>query len=270
MAYIGNIPATQFASLDYQDLTGVTGSPSKRGFTLDNTVGSANDIEVFVNNVRQEPSIAYTVSGTTLTMTGDVETTDDFYVVFQGKSIGTASHPAGNALEATSGTFSGNVSITGDLSVSGTGATKVAILSHVTAHDVGGGDFTSGAFRTRPLNTEVDPDSIVTLSSNQFTLAAGTYIIDWTCDGYSVDHHVSQIYDITNSATLILGSSSYAKSTVNVANVTYGHHVFTITSTTTYELQHQCSTTKAGNGMGNVTNMSGINSTHAFLKITKV
>tara|TARA_B100000925_G_scaffold211098_1_gene160899 strand:- start:793 stop:1653 length:861 start_codon:yes stop_codon:yes gene_type:complete len=112
MAYIGNIPATQFASLDYQDLTGVTGSPSKRGFTLNNTVGSANDIEVFVNNVRQEPSVAYTVSGTTLTMTGDVETTDDFYVVFQGKSIGTASHPAGNALEATSGTFTGTLTAT--------------------------------------------------------------------------------------------------------------------------------------------------------------
>ena len=112
MAYIGNIPATQFASLDYQDLTGVTGSPSKRGFTLDNTVGSANDIEVFVNNVRQEPSVAYTVSGTTLTMTGDVETTDDFYVVFQGKSIGTASHPAGNSLEATTGTFTGDVGLT--------------------------------------------------------------------------------------------------------------------------------------------------------------
>lgn len=271
MPYIGTNPTNRFSSVEYQDLTGVTGSPAKRGFTLNNPVGSANDIEVFVNNVRQEPSVAYTVDGTTtLTMTGDVETTDDFYVVFQAQAIGTATHPAGASLQAASGTFSGNVSITGDLSVSGTGATKVAILSHVTAHDVGGGDLTSGAFRTRPLNTEVDPDSIVTLSSNQFTLAAGTYIIDWTCDGYSVDHHVSQIYDITNSATLILGSSSYAKSTVNVANVTYGHHVFTITSTTTYELQHQCSTTKAGNGMGNVTNMSGINSTHAFLKITKV
>ena len=144
------------------------------------------------------------------------------------------------------------------------------MLSHVTAHNVGGGDLTAGSFVTRPLNTEVDPDSIVTLSSNQFTLVAGTYTLDWTCDGYSVDHHVSQVYDITNSATLILGSASYAKSTENVANVTYGHHLFTITSTTTYELQHQSSTTKASNGMGNTTNMSGINSTHAFLKITKL
>ena len=114
MPYIGNTPTTQFASLDYQDLTGVTGVPAKRGYTLNSAVGSANDIEVFVNNVRQEPGVAYTVSGTTLTMTGDVETTDDFYVVFQGKAVGTASHPAGNALEATSGTFTGNVDINGN------------------------------------------------------------------------------------------------------------------------------------------------------------
>ena len=54
-------------------------------------------------------------------MTGDVETTDDFYVIFQGKSVGTATHPAGNALQATSGTFSGGItattgSFTGDVS----------------------------------------------------------------------------------------------------------------------------------------------------------
>ena len=112
MPYIGNIPTSRFAAIDYQDLTGVTGSPAKRGFTLNNVVGSANELEVFVNNVRQEPSVAYTVSGTTLTMTGDVETTDDFYVVFQGKSLGTATHPANNALEATSGTFTGALTTT--------------------------------------------------------------------------------------------------------------------------------------------------------------
>ena len=33
MPYIGNTPTTQFASLDYQDLTGVTGVPAKRGYT---------------------------------------------------------------------------------------------------------------------------------------------------------------------------------------------------------------------------------------------
>ena len=109
MPYIGNIPATQFAALTYQDLTGGSGT----SFTLDSPVGSAQDIEVFVNNVRQEPGVAYNITGSTgLTMTGSIASTDDFYVVFQGKSIGTVSHPSGSALEATTGTFSGALSAT--------------------------------------------------------------------------------------------------------------------------------------------------------------
>ena len=83
MPYLGNIPATQFAELKYQDFTGGTGT----SFTLNDPVGSAQELEVFVNNVRQEPGVAYTVSGTALTMTGSIVATDDFYVVFQGKSI---------------------------------------------------------------------------------------------------------------------------------------------------------------------------------------
>ena len=104
MPYLGNSPALATGSVEYQDLTGVTGSPAKRGFTLEHAVGSAQDIEVFVNNVRQEPGVAYNVgNGTTLTMTGDVETTDDFYVVFQGKAIGTTSGSTGGG-----GTYKGD------------------------------------------------------------------------------------------------------------------------------------------------------------------
>ena len=114
MPYIGNQPADRFGSLAYQDLTGVTGSPVKRGFTLNQAVANEMELEVFVNNVRQEPTDAYTVSGTTLTMTGDVETTDDFYVVFQGKAIGTVTHPSNTPIVATTGPFSDNVSTTGD------------------------------------------------------------------------------------------------------------------------------------------------------------
>jgi len=111
MPYLGNIPAVNFSTAAYQDLTGDTGSPTaKRDFTLDHAVGSAQDIEVFVNNVRQEPSAAYTVAGTALTMLGDVETTDDFYVVFQGKAQQTVTPGAGtitNAMFASGTTLGG-------------------------------------------------------------------------------------------------------------------------------------------------------------------
>ena len=106
MAYIGNTPAEAYTSIDKQAITGDGGA----SYTLDHAVANENEIEVFVNNVRQEPSVAYTVSGTALTMTGNVESSDDFYVVFQGKAIQTTSHPEGQDLKARDGTFSGDIS----------------------------------------------------------------------------------------------------------------------------------------------------------------
>ena len=110
-SYIGAEPAAGFATLDRQSLTGDGGT----GYTLDHAVANENEIEVFVNNVRQEPGTAYTVSGTTLTMTGNVASTDDFYVVYQGKAMQTVNHPSDQPLSATTGTFTGDVGI-GDTS----------------------------------------------------------------------------------------------------------------------------------------------------------
>ena len=107
MAYLGNVPAEAYSSIDKQVITGDGGT----SYTLDHSVANENEIEVFVNNVRQEPSVAYTVSGTALTMTGDVESTDDFYVVFQGKAIQTTSHPEGQDLKARDGYFSGDLGV---------------------------------------------------------------------------------------------------------------------------------------------------------------
>tara|TARA_R110000803_G_C11974145_1_gene319983 strand:- start:108 stop:920 length:813 start_codon:yes stop_codon:yes gene_type:complete len=100
MPFIGNTPDVNFTSFAKQDLTGVTGSPVKRGFTLTHAVANANEIEVFVNNVRQEPTEAYTVNGTGLTMTGDVETTDDFYIIYLGKALQTTVPPDGSVSTA--------------------------------------------------------------------------------------------------------------------------------------------------------------------------
>jgi len=59
-----------------------SGDNSNTSFTMSRSVGNANDIDVFVENVRQEPSIAYTVSGTTLSFTGTPATgSNNIYVV---------------------------------------------------------------------------------------------------------------------------------------------------------------------------------------------
>lgn len=105
MGYIGNQSSEAYSSVDKQVITGNGGT----AYTLSHSVANANEIEVFVNNVRQEPGVAYTVSaGTSLAMTGNVASTDDFYVVFQGKAVQTVKVQA-------AGYYAGDNGNTGDL-----------------------------------------------------------------------------------------------------------------------------------------------------------
>jgi len=81
MPYLGSTPNASFSSRTKQDFTA---NGSTTAFTLSSAVASANDIEVFVGNVRQEPTDAYTVSGTTLTMSAAPSNGINFYVIFKG------------------------------------------------------------------------------------------------------------------------------------------------------------------------------------------
>ena len=81
MPYLGSTPNASFSSRTKQDFTA---NGSTTAFTLSSAVASANDIEVFVGNVRQEPTEAYTVNGTTLTMSAAPANGINFYVVFKG------------------------------------------------------------------------------------------------------------------------------------------------------------------------------------------
>ena len=64
-----------------------SGDGSTTAFTMTVTVNDGNAIEVFVDNVRQEPSVAYTVSETTLTFTGAPPSgTNNIYVIYKNSS----------------------------------------------------------------------------------------------------------------------------------------------------------------------------------------
>ena len=74
MAYLGVTPTQEFSSVAKQSVTG-DGSVS---YTLNKGVSDANDLAVFVNDVRQEPGVAYTASGNTITFTANLESTDRY------------------------------------------------------------------------------------------------------------------------------------------------------------------------------------------------
>ena len=66
MAYLGASPLGGFTSPAKDSFSG---DNSTTEFTMTQSVGSPNQIDVFVDNVRQEPTTAYTVTNKTLTFT---------------------------------------------------------------------------------------------------------------------------------------------------------------------------------------------------------
>ena len=85
MAFIGSTPSTQnlVASADYFNGDGVT-----IAFTLSRPVYATYQVNAVVNNVPQNPSSAYTVSGNTITFTSAPPAgTNNIYVVYTTQVI---------------------------------------------------------------------------------------------------------------------------------------------------------------------------------------
>ena len=83
MGTLGNKPAAGFQSIEKQSITGNGGTT----YALDHAVTNVNDLEVFVNNVRQEPTTAYTLSGQNIVMSEAIANTDSFYVIYQSRAF---------------------------------------------------------------------------------------------------------------------------------------------------------------------------------------
>lgn len=110
MAYIGKAPNT--AIVNQTTSQSFNGTGSATAFTLNRSVNVSEDLEVFVNNVQQEPGSgkAYTASGTTLTFSAaPASGTGNIYVIYRGEATinPRLEHDANAALSATTGTFSG-------------------------------------------------------------------------------------------------------------------------------------------------------------------
>ena len=131
------------------------------------------------------------------------------------------------------------------------GPLQWAIIMDSKTAGTNGGTFTTGAWRTRDLNTEkYDPNTLVAISSNQFTLIPGKYIAVAFAPAFQVDFHVARIYNATAAAEVQLGTAAFSLATNQI--VTHSVVVTDITAngSDAFELQHQSSATKATNGFG--------------------
>ena len=95
-------------------------------------------------------------------------------------------------------------------------------------------------WQTQVINTEAaDPSNIVTISSNQFTLGAGNYLISWTTVGNAAGSFwQSRLYDVTGSAVCTNGYGSTAEdATAQRSRHSIGNVRLTPSGTNVYRLE---------------------------------
>ncbi len=117
-----------------------------------------------------------------------------------------------------------------------------AILEDAKTHNTEGQSLTETTWTTRDLNRiYANPDSIVSsLSSNAFTLIAGTYLIKWQSPFYRTDSAKTRLYDVTNSAVKKAGTAGWAQDASGNYSSTMSHGVcrLTISGSTVYRLEY--------------------------------
>jgi len=124
--YLGNQPALSYTSFAKQDFT----TSATTSYTLDNPVTNENEIALFINFVRQEPTTAYTASGTSLTLTSATSASDDMYCVFLGKAVQTVNPPSGSV---------GSSQVAASIITGQTAETSIATDDTVLIHDTSAG-----------------------------------------------------------------------------------------------------------------------------------
>jgi dihydroorotase-like cyclic amidohydrolase len=131
------------------------------------------------------------------------------------------------------------------------GGATYAIFRDEKTSGTNAGTFTTGAWRTRDLNTtQFNGITGASLASNQITLAAGTYLVDGFAQGALVSIHQTRLQNITDSTTALIGQNAYAENSISTQTYSRLNGIFTIAAQKTFEFQHRCVVTGTTNGFG--------------------
>jgi len=129
--------------------------------------------------------------------------------------------------------------------------TSYAVIADQKSGSTDGGAFNNGEWRTRDLNTEIsDADNIVSISTNQFTLQAGSYLIEATAPACQTGGHQCRLYNVTDAATVQIGSAEFARAGAHSQTVSFVSARVTISGAKAFEIQHRCATSRASYGFG--------------------
>ena len=256
------------------------------GMTIKFRAGNANSGASTVNVNSAGVKNLKQADGTTDLDAGDISTTQDSVFRYNGTSFvlesGSASTTAKGIIEiatdaeVTAGTDTTRAIVPSALAFK---QLNVAKITHQLASGTAGGGSTALAWSTRPLNTiAVNPNSIVTLSSNQFTLQAGTYkisafqclIYGGTSNAFSATSRIRNITDSTTPTGGVGVNCGIFEGTAAAAILLNIHpFILTIATSKTFELQYYTPVTQATFGLGE-TASSGEVETYASVYIEKI
>ena len=121
MAYLGKESINRSLGTSKDSFSG---DGSTTAFSMSKSVLLVTDIEVFVDNVQQEPTTAYTVSATTLTFTeAPANGTNNVYVIHRIGNNDSMTIQSGISATLSDATISGTLTVSsGTLTVSGSGS----------------------------------------------------------------------------------------------------------------------------------------------------
>ena len=177
---------------------------------------------------------------TNAVQTGDIANS----AVTDEKIAGLTSSKLTGALPAISGANLTNLPAGGKFE-------SYAIIADQKATDTAGGSSSTGTFNTRDLNTELaDPDGIVTISSNQFTLQAGSYLIRASAPAYKAARHQILINNVTDSAVAAVGQPEYCSASAGVGNRAFAAGRVTITGAKAFDIRHRVGNAETTYGLG--------------------
>jgi hypothetical protein len=164
--------------------------------------------------------------------------------------------------------ISANGSKIGEFNTNGIQALdNILIVEDEKTANTNGGTFNTGAWRTRHLtiirinriagasvtlaaNNTINPSPI----NSEITLPAGRYRIQAKCPAVLTDRHKTRLFNITDTVSVIDGSSGYVNGNVQTISIILGE--FVIASQKTFIIQHYAFTSSATSGFGVASNFS--------------
>ena len=135
-----------------------------------------------------------------------------------------------------------------------------------------GGSSTANAWTTRPINTEEFDDIGITLSANQITIPAGTYLMQASGKFIADTAYAARVrlQNITATSTIAVSDTDYAGNTAIMLTPYLMPAKVTFAVSTVVELQYYTTLAKATTGLGNPASIASTNEIYAQLFIEKI